>query len=150
MCILPAQTLQALPTQATHHSAHIAVTDHMRWAKMIARGVREAFHFRIGSHEEQDLEATAYLAIVELAERFDSTKVHADSDAINAFRGWAAIAVRCRCQREARRLRNGGTYHTRRENTLKPVVVNRLKNGPDVVDPRSLVDDNEDEHEEEL
>jgi hypothetical protein len=127
----------------------ISVTDQLKWARMIARGVRQAFHFKIGSQEELDLEATAYLAIVELVGRFDAAKIPLGGDLNCAFRGWAAIGVRCRCQREARRLRNGGTYHTRREKARKAIVIERLKNGPDLIDPLSLVEDEENENKTE-
>jgi hypothetical protein len=133
--------------QTSSPSITIVVTDHMKWAQMIARGVRQAFHFKMGSQEEQDLEATAYLALVELMERFDPSKIPSGVDPNHSFRGWAVLEVRCRCLREAYRLRNGGTYHTRREKAQKRVVVERLINGPDMVDPRSLVDDDEEEDE---
>lgn len=45
--------------------------DHMRWARAIARGVRADYRFQRGSQEEQELEATAYLVLVEYAARFD-------------------------------------------------------------------------------
>jgi hypothetical protein len=125
----------------------IAVIDHVKWARMIARGVRRAFHLVAGSQEEQDLEATVFLAIVELAQRFDSARVPPDGDSTGAFRGWAAIEVRCRCRREARRLRNGGTYHTRREKPGHALVVERLLHESELVDPRSLVELEEPEEE---
>jgi hypothetical protein len=121
----------------------IAILDHLKWASMIARGVRRAFHFVPGSQEEQELEAVAFLAIVELARKFDDNKVPRGGDRIGAFRGWAAIEVRSRCRREARRLRNGGTYHTRREKAGLALVVERLKDGPELIDPRSVVDEDE-------
>jgi hypothetical protein len=127
----------------------IEVADHVKWGRMIARGVRQSFHFVKGSQEEEDLEATAFLAIVDLARRFDSAKVPIDGDPIGAFRGWAAIEVRCRCRREARRLRNGGTYHTRREEAGKALVVERLLHLSELVDPRSLVELDEPEPEPE-
>jgi hypothetical protein len=128
----------------------IEVADHVKWGRMIARGVRQSFHFVKGSQEEEDLEATAFLAIVDLAQRFDSAKVPVDGDPIGAFRGWAAIEVRCRCRREARRLRNGGTYHTRREEAGKALVVERLMHLSELVDPRSLVEVDEQEQEDDF
>jgi hypothetical protein len=144
-------TLMPLPdghtNQASSSGHAILVTDHLKWARMIARGVRQAFNLKLGSQEESDLEATAYLTLVELVKRFDVVKIPIGGDPNSAFRGWAAICVRCRCQREARRLRNGGTYHTRREKSQKTIVVERLRNGPDLVDPRSLVEEEENEDE---
>lgn len=139
--ILPEQ-----PVTFSQPSIPILATDHLKWARMIARGVRKAFQFIPGSQEEQDLEATAFLAIVELAKRFDPTKVPPGGDPVGAFRGWAAIEVRCRCQREARRLRNGGTYNTRREIAGRALVVERLINGAELIDPRSLVECDESEN----
>jgi hypothetical protein len=124
----------------------ISAVEQMRWARSIARRVRRAFQFAVGSQEEEDLDATAYLTIVELAGRFDASKMPAGGDLVGAFRGWAAIEVKCRCQREARRLRNGGTYHTRREKSRESVVIERLQDGPDMIDPRTLPHE-EDENE---
>jgi hypothetical protein len=137
------------PADANSSSPRVAiqVADHERWARLIARGVRRTFHFKMGSQEEQDLEQTAYLAIVELIERFDPAKIPIGGNPDEAFRGWAAIEVRSRCQREARRLRNGGTYCTRREKNRKPITVERLKNGLELVDPRSVVKEEESEDE---
>ena len=118
----------------------IAVIDHLEWGRAIARGVRRRFNFVKDSQEELELISTAHLAIVELARRFDPAKMHSKSDPWDAFRGWAGIEVRCRCRREARRLRNGGTYHTRREKMGEALVVQRLMKGPHLIDPRSLVD----------
>ncbi|HEV3438070.1 MAG TPA: hypothetical protein VG122_11965 [Gemmata sp.] len=137
----------ANPEPVPHPSIVVVVTDHVNWARMIARGVRQAFQFVPRSQEEQDLEATAFLAIVELAQRFDPTKVPPGGDPIGAFRGWAAIDVRCRCQREARRLRNGGTYNTRREKAGKALVVERLRDESELIDPRSLIERDEPDDE---
>jgi hypothetical protein len=159
MCILPSGSGRTLPSRgtrphppsdadpATNRDSAIVITDHLKWARTIARGVSLAYYFRLGSQEEQDLVATAYLAIVELAARFDATRVAAGGDPNCAFRGWATIEIRCRCNREARRLRNGGTYKTRREKLKKALVIMRLKKSNDLVDPLSLVDedDNEDD-----
>jgi hypothetical protein len=143
---LPNPHEKSSPVSSPGHA--IVVTDHLKWARMIARGVRQAFNFKVGSQEESDLEATAYLTLVELVKRFDAVKLPIGGDPNSAFRGWAAIGVRCRCQREARRLRNGGTYHTRREKTRKTIVIERLKNGPDLIDPRSLVEEEENENQD--
>jgi hypothetical protein len=138
----------SMRTEASSSSSNpVQVDDHLKWARAIARNVRLAFHFVAGSQEEQDLEQTAYLTILELIQRFDIAKVPPGGDLNGAFRGWAAIEVQCRCRREARRLRNGGTYHTRRETAGKALVIERLRNGPDLIDPRSLIEENESEDE---
>lgn len=119
-------------------SPAICITDHLIWARTIARTVRRAYNFRSRSQEESDLEATAYLAIVELAARFDLAQVPPGGNVIRAFRGWAAIEVCSRCRREARRLRNGGTYNTRREKPGVAFVVVPLFKSWAVIDPRSI------------
>lgn len=151
MCLLPPTINQSLldanssanPAQtvtAAKVPPAIAIQGHITWARAIARGVRNSFRFLPGSQEEQDLESTAYLAAVELAQRFDPTRVPPGGDLEAAFRGWATIAVRSHCRREARRLRNGGTYHTRREKPGHALVVQGLPEHDDVmlVDPRSV------------
>jgi hypothetical protein len=154
MCYLPLVSGKIWPTQnelpdstvpVSSPRKSIAVTEHLKWARTIALGVRRAYNFSLGSQEEEDLIATAYLAIVELVKLFDPSQIPPGNDLNSAFRGWAAIAVRCCCQREARRLRNGGTYSTRRERACKPVVVERLRNGPDLIDPRSFDDEEKEE-----
>ena len=45
----------------------------------------------------------------------------AQFDAGRAFRGWCSIEVRSRCKREALRLRNGGTFNTKRPGAMPSV-----------------------------
>lgn len=163
----------------------VCPTDHIKWARTIARGVRHRYGFLRDSQEERELEATANLVVCEYAKRFDpvsafwggteraveaackrwrpkcvpspqwadvrfagvdfggramelarhvaevralvpddeyralvrfALKVAHERvrafDPIGAFRGWAAVEVRSRCQREAMRLRNAGTFRT--------------------------------------
>jgi DNA-directed RNA polymerase specialized sigma subunit len=130
-------------------STAISALDHLRWARSIARRVRRAYNFRVGSQELSDLEQVACLAVVELLERFDESLVPAGGDAVRAFRGWAMIEVRNRCRREARRLRNGGTYNTRRETPGESLVVLLLPRGTEFVDPRSVRKDTSEEVETE-
>jgi hypothetical protein len=116
----------------------IVITDHIRWARTIARGVRRSFRFLRGSQEEQDLESTAYLTLVQLACKFDPRRVPPGGNMRSAFRGWATIGIRNQCQREARRLRNGGTYNTRREIAGVSLVVAHLPEKFDRIDPGSV------------
>lgn len=106
----------------------IDVTLHLKWGRMVARTVRAQYHFGKGSHEEQELESTAYLALCEHAVRFDFGRVPVGGDPDGQFRGWAKMGVRKLCEQEAIRLQNGGTYHTRREweHKGRPVVVEGL------------------------
>ena len=96
--------------------------DHLKWVKAIARGVRADYRFGRGSQEEFDLEQTAAMALCRAAVAFDVETMAArngiavaDVELVGAFRGYASRYVRGECVREARRLRNGGTFHTRRE-----------------------------------
>ena len=91
------------------------------WAKGIARGVRADFKFGRRSQEEADLEGVALLALCEKAAAFDPRRVPEGGDPVGAFKGYASRAIRSKCIEEARRLRNAGTYHTRREKGKAPV-----------------------------
>lgn len=100
----------------------INVTDHLDWSRGIARGVSRAYRFDRGSQEESDLEQTAMLALVRCGLAFDAERVPVGGDPAGAFRGYAHRELQSECRREARRLRNGGTYRTRREQGKPPVV----------------------------
>jgi hypothetical protein len=100
----------------------ITLGDHFQWAMGVARGVSRAYRFARGSQEESDLEQTAYLALVRCGLAFDAERVPVGGDAGGAFRGYAHRELQSECRREARRLRNGGTYRTRREQGKSPVV----------------------------
>lgn len=47
-------------------------------------------------------------------------------DASGAFRGWAAVEVRSRCRREAKRLRNAGLYDTARPEAVRSVHIEEV------------------------
>lgn len=93
---------------------------HMVWARGIARGVRADYRFLADSQEELELEAAAYLVLVLKAAAFDFSRVPAGGDPDEQFRGLNSREVRTNCQREAQRLRNGGTYHTTRDPAGRP------------------------------
>jgi hypothetical protein len=96
-------------------AAAIDVRDHLSWAEGVARGVGLAYMIRPGSQEAADLAQVAYLTLLRYARAFDHERVPAGGDPAGAFRGYCHRDVRKEVQREARRLRNGGTYRTRRE-----------------------------------
>lgn len=98
----------------------------MKWARAIARGVRKYYNFGAGSQEEQDLEAVAYLTLARLVPIFDHERVPDGGSALGQFKGWCHPSIRAECQREARRLRNGGTYWCRNEKGRERVVVEGL------------------------
>jgi hypothetical protein len=99
--------------------------DHLEWARSIARKVRAKYGFLPGSQEQLDLEQTAYVALCELVQRYRPAEV--TTNEVEAFRGWGYVTIKNKCQREADRLTNGGTYHTRRQASVKgrhkPVAV---------------------------
>lgn len=82
--------------------------DHVRWARGIARGVRDDYGFGRDSEEGRELEAVAALELAKQITRFDEGRVPADGDLFGAFRGSAAPWVRGECRRVARKLRERG------------------------------------------
>ena len=100
----------------------IDIIPHITWARAIARGVRRDYRFRTGSPEEQELESTAFLALVKKSLSFTLGRVPPHGNVHDAFRGYASQYIRKECRREAIRLRNGGTYHTRRETDHEPLI----------------------------
>lgn len=110
----------------------IDVLNHRAWAEGVAIGVARAFRFNSRSQEAADLKAVAVLVLVEKARRFDASKVPPGGDPDGQFRGYCHPDVQGQCRREARRLRNGGTYKTRREAGLPTLVaqpISRIKVG---------------------
>lgn len=98
----------------------------IKWARAIARGIRRHYRFLTASQEERDLEGVALQTMWKCAGKFDPSKVPAGGDYAGAFRGWCHPFIKGDVQREARRLRNGGTYHTRRETGREQVMVEEL------------------------
>lgn len=109
--------------RATHPTAHT------KWAREIARKVAARYRFARHSQEADDLKS---VAVVELLKRAPHFIPHpgldlTDPTAIeNAFRGWMYRYIRSECAREARRMRNGGTYNTRREKIGQALVAEHL------------------------
>lgn len=97
----------------------------LKWARVIARGVSDAFGFSRGSQEQKELEAFALAALWDRAGTFDPARVPPGGDFVGAFKGYAHPSLNFGCRQHADRLRNGGTYHTR-EYGLPPVVVDPL------------------------
>lgn len=88
---------------------------HVDWAERVGDGIARHYGFRRRSPGWEDIRAEAVVVVFEKAPEFDPARVPPDGDFDGAFRGWAHPTVRGRCQREAIRQRNGGTYRTRRE-----------------------------------
>jgi hypothetical protein len=98
----------------------------IKWAKAIARGIRKHYRFLTASQEERDLEGVALQTMWKCAGKFDPSRVPEGGSFDGAFRGWCHPFIKGDVQREARRLRNGGTYHTRRETGREQVMVEEL------------------------
>ena len=92
------------------------IDDFIPWARNIGRQVAKAYGFLKHSQEEEDVISAAYLRMVDRWAAFEPER---GTD----FRGFARRDVMSECQREARRLRNGGTYNTRREEPGVSLVV---------------------------
>lgn len=102
---------------------------HIVWARAIGAGVASEYQFAAGSQERADLEAAAAAELVAACHRFDVSKIPPGGDAGGLLRGYAHQALQKECRREAHRLRNGGTYRTRRD--PKALVVGQYEEGGD-------------------
>jgi hypothetical protein len=98
---------------------------HLDWARRVARRVARAYRLRPRSQEEWELEQAAALAVVRAAGRFDPAFCPPGGDPDGLFRGWCRRDVVQECRREAVRLRNGGSYRTRREGDHDRCVIGR-------------------------
>lgn len=115
-----------MPQLLPESAPAVNVTEHLAWAASVARGVARDFKFKRESQEEDDIKSVAALTVVRMAANFDPSRVPAGGDPGGQFRGWVHRSVQGMCKREARRLRNGGTYHTRREVTGVALVAEEM------------------------
>lgn len=88
---------------------------HIEWAKAIGAGVASNYNFAAGTEERADLEAAAVAELTARCRAFQPSRVPPGGDAGGLLRGYAHQSIQKECRREAERLRNGGTYRTRRE-----------------------------------
>jgi len=106
--------------------------EHVDWAERIGHGVARHHGFRAGSVQWEDVRAEAVQVVIEKARRpaaeggFDPAMVPPGGDFGGAFRGWAKPSVRARCDQEAVRLKNGGTFHRRQASEREPVRLTSL------------------------
>lgn len=100
---------------ASQSRATIDVSPHVGWATGIAVGVARAYRFTPGGQEEDELIGTALFRLVELSHRYDPAREVVKTDCGALFKGFCRRTLMTECQREARRVRNGGTYRTREE-----------------------------------
>jgi hypothetical protein len=96
---------------------------HMPWVLGIAKTV--AVHYHIANRADiDDLNSAGTIALlnqIRLFNRWDT------EDLEGAFRGFAHRHIKTACQREAERLINGGTYHTRRRvQGEQPLIARRF------------------------
>ena len=119
-------------------AAKADLEDFIPWAENIARNVARNYGFIKRSQEEDEIISAAYLSMIE---NWAALRPELGTD----FGGYARRDVLSECQREARRLRNGGTYNTRREEpgvSLVVQVASTIENSDgepmDVVDYRAV------------
>ena len=96
-------------------TATIDVTPHIEWASRIARRIAKGYRFVPGGQEEQELIGCAHLVLVRKSHTYEPAREVYATECGALFRGYVSQTVTTECRREARRIRNGGTYHTREE-----------------------------------
>ena len=119
-----------------------------KWAEAIGRKVSRHFHFREKGQEQDDLVSVAVEMLCDLYTRtkdgrwngetgeqeflsyFKVEKVKAGGSPEGQFRGWAHDWIESECVREAKRLRNAGTYRTTRPEN-EPAAATNLGDGVD-------------------
>ncbi|MBA4192228.1 MAG: hypothetical protein C0467_30025 [Planctomycetaceae bacterium] len=92
------------------HPDHLS--ELLEWSRRIANRVRKAYGFAARSSEADELIATASLSLIDLATKFDPSIAPDNTVTLNWFCGWARREVQTKCNREADRLRSGGTINT--------------------------------------
>lgn len=105
----------------TTPAGRIDVTQHLAWAEKVGKAIAREYHFRKAGQEEDEIVAVAYLHAVRCADRYTG-----ETGDVDHFRGYAYVSVVAECRREARRLRNGGTYWTRKEKRGEVIDVSPL------------------------
>lgn len=119
--------------------------DHLGWAVAIAHDVARRYAFRPRSQEEHDLEQIACLTVCSKVLKYDPLYCPVGGDHDGAFRGWCKRDVVSETAREARRIRNGGSYRTRREVRGEALVAAPFSDLDDddglvVIDPRPIAE----------
>jgi hypothetical protein len=141
-----ARTLIEKGIPADQHETHV-----WGYTRMLVSKIAQRLGFyKLGS-EYDELLSAAYLVVVrDVVPGYDPSKV-VDGNWVNVWRAYLAQHVRGEVGREANRLRNGGTYHTRHEADHEPVMVEALPYRRDeegftevaVIDPLSLIEDDD-------
>ena len=97
-----------------------------KWLHGKARGIAGFLGFERGSQEEAELSQVAAVELVQCVANFDPAMVPPGGSAVGLLRGYATQFIRPELIREAKRIRNGGTYHSRDESMYPPVKVEGL------------------------
>lgn len=96
--------------------------DHLDWCDGVAGGVARHHGFKREDPRWEDVRGAAHAALFERCRKYDPALRDPASTVTDHFRGWAHQYVRQAADREAKRQRNGGTYHTKRDGP-EPVLV---------------------------
>lgn len=126
------QSTKKRPSLGRSAKPVIDPTEHVAWAQEIGRKVRARYKFPKDSAEQEDLESVAVLELLTCAKKFDASFMTDGSNLTDAFRGWAHMCIVGQCSREARRMRNGGTYNTRKERKGEALVAENLGGDADM------------------
>jgi hypothetical protein len=106
---------------------------HIDWAERVGGSIAAAYRFPPHSADREDVRAYAVLVMVQKAKDYDPARLPPGGDHAKAFRGWCHPTLKSECVREAKRLRNGGTYHTRRDESAPVVAVTMSAIGGDLL-----------------
>jgi hypothetical protein len=93
------------------------------WCDAISAGIAAAFDLARDAQRRDEIVGAGRAALLGCCQRFDPAVVRPDSTPEEAFKGWAHASIRGACQREAKRERSGGTFHTKRDDRPDPTVV---------------------------
>lgn len=99
---------------------------HLEWARGIAASIARKKGFVSNSQESDELEQVALLTLWRRALTFDTSRVPEGGDPHGLFRGWSHRSIASECDREARRLRAGGTFRTPNSKRANKVRVEAL------------------------
>lgn len=96
------------------------------YTRMLAGKFAESLGFHKGGQEHDELQSAAYLVVcADVVPGFDPEQVK-DGNVERVWKQYLKTHVKGEVGREARRLRNGGTYNTRHESDHEPINVEGL------------------------
>lgn len=113
----------------------VAILDHVDWIRAIARMAARR-HGVDGPQERDDITSAGVVELCRIAPRFVRPEwAETPENLIDAVRGWANLWIRKACDRECERLKNGGTYHARRQVAGQSLII--AKPFSDLVTPKT-------------